>query len=295
MQRGISPSPGHLGGKTIIEQVLRNAEAGHFELGYTVLVPCIFYLYLHPDDYSRLSGVFPYIREDAIRALQDRISQLNKPSSRGRVFRSPRSDGKEYKVAGSDFVLEFFADDDGSIPLGDVEIHSELAETPRPGFHGVRTTLIEREPTVRTGQLASEPSRAGEPEHAPLVQASPVQALPAQASTVCTSTERIYAEIRYEDDSGPQIFFITQDEISIGRGGDGRIVDLALYSDDEISREHLRLRRDPQRNRFVIVDCSMNGTAVDGRKLVRDIEETLPRRATIALAEHLEMQFEQRS
>jgi hypothetical protein len=265
-QRGLTLSPANLSGKTIIDQVLRNAEAGQFELGYTVLVPCIFNLYLHPADYARLSGIFPHIRDDARRGLQDRIAQLNQPSSRSLVFRSRKFE-KEYKIAGSDFVFEFFSDDDGSVPLGDVEIHSELAETPRPGFHGVRTTLIERDPSVRID--------------------APVAAN--------LASERVYAEIRYEDDSGPQIFFVTQDEVSIGRGGDGRIVDLALYSDEEISREHLRLRRDPARNRFVIVDRSMNGTVVDGRKLVRDIEETLPPKAVIALAEHLKIQFEQRS
>jgi hypothetical protein len=277
MQRGLTQSPSRPGGKTIIEQVLRNAEAGQFELGYTVLIPCIFNLYLHPDDYASLSGIFPHIRDDARRALQDRIAQLNNPSSRGLVFRSRKSEVKEYKIAGSDFVFEFFSDDDGSVPLGDVEIHSELAETPRPGFHGVRTTLIEREPSVRTGQI-----------DVPLKDSAP-------ADNVSEASERVYAEIRYEDDSGPQVYLVTQDEVSIGRGGDGRLVDLALYSNDEISREHLHLRRDPVRNRFVIVDRSMNGTVVDGRKLVRDIEETLPRKATIALAEHIIMQFEQRS
>jgi len=141
-----------------------------------------------------------------------------------------------------------------------------------PGFHGVRTTLIGREASVQP--LKTE-------------DAGPLAPPPA--------SERIYAEIRYEDDSGPQIYFVTQDEVTIGRGGDGRVVDLALYSDDDISREHLRLRRDPARNRFLIMDRSMNGTAVDGRKLVRDIEETLPPKASIALAEHVKMQFEQRS
>jgi hypothetical protein len=277
--RGLTQSSANLGGKTIIDQVLRNAEAGQFELGYSVLLPCVFNLYLHPDDYVRLSGIFPHIRDDARRALQDRIAQLNSPSSRGLVFRSRKFEGKEYKIAGSDYVFEFFSDDDGSVPLGDVEIHSELAETPRPGFHGVRTTLIDREPSVSTGQTDAQHNKTpGMP--APVERAA---------------SERVFAEIRYEDDSGPQIYFITQDEVSIGRGGDGRIVDLALYSDEEISREHLRLRRDPVRNRFIIVDRSMNGTVVDGRKLVRDIEETLPRKATIALAEHITMQFEQRS
>ena len=267
-QRGQTQSSNTLGGTTIIGQVLRNAEAGQFELGYTVLLPCVFNLYLHPEDYARLSGVFPHIRDDARRALEDRIKQMNSPSSRAKVFGSRKAETKEYKIAGSDFVFEFFSDDDGTVPLGDVEIHSELAETPRPGFHGVRTTLLAREPSVQSPS-GSVPDR--------------------------TLNERVYAEIRYEDDSGPQVYLITQDEVSIGRGGDGRIVDLALYSDDEISREHLRLRRDATRNRFIIVDRSMNGTVVDGRKLVRDIEETLPPKATIALAEHLTMQFEQRS
>jgi len=268
-QRGLAQTPVNLGGKTIIEQVLRNAEAGQFELGYTILVPCIFNLYLHPNDYQRLGGILSHIRDDARRALQDRIAQWNNPTARGIVFRSRKLETKEYKIAGTDFSFEFFADPDGSVPLGDVEIHSELADTPRPGFHGVRTTLIGREPSVQPVERTEEP--------------------------VTPATERVYAEIRYEDDSGPQLYLVTQDEISIGRGGDGRIVDLALYSDDEISREHLRLRRDPARNRFMIMDRSMNGTAVDGRKLVRDTEETLPRKAVIALAEHLTMQFEQRS
>jgi len=39
----------------------------------------------------------------------------------------------------------------------------------------------------------------------------------------------------------------------------------------------------------------MNGTVVDGHKLVRDVEEALPGTATIELAEHIHMQFEQRS
>jgi hypothetical protein len=279
-QRGLTRTPAHIGGQTIIDQVLRNAEAGQFELGYTVLLPCLFNLYLHPEDYGRLSGIFPHIREDARRALRDRIAQLNNPPPRGLAFRGRKIDRKEYKIAGSDFVFEFFSDDDGSVPLGDVEIHSELAETPRPGFHGVRTTLIAREPSVQTGHVQTE-----------RIAAMPRE----QAGDPVSVAERIYAEIRYEDDSGQQIYLVTQDEISIGRGGDGRIVDLALYSDDEISREHLRLRRDPARNRFFIVDRSMNGTVVNGRKLVRDIEESLPAKATIALAEQIKMQFEQRS
>ena len=31
-------------------------------MGYSILAPCIFSLYLHPDDYARLTGVFDLIR-----------------------------------------------------------------------------------------------------------------------------------------------------------------------------------------------------------------------------------------
>ena len=32
--------------------------------------------------------------------------------------------------------------------------------------------------------------------------------------------DRVFAEIRYQDDSGPQTYFVTQNEVSVGRGGD---------------------------------------------------------------------------
>jgi pSer/pThr/pTyr-binding forkhead associated (FHA) protein len=107
--------------------------------------------------------------------------------------------------------------------------------------------------------------------------------------------DRIYAEIRYEDDSGPQLYLMTQDEISVGRGGDGAQVSLALYTNDEVSREHLRVRRDTAQKRFVIVDQSMNGTWLNGRRLQRGVEVTLPGKAQISVAEVITLQFEERS
>jgi pSer/pThr/pTyr-binding forkhead associated (FHA) protein len=104
----------------------------------------------------------------------------------------------------------------------------------------------------------------------------------------------VFAEIRYQDESGPQTFLVTQNEVSIGRGGDDLWVDLALYTTDEISREHLRLRRDPASGEFKITDLSRNGTWLNGRRIAGSVEMAIPDRAEISLAEILNLSFEVR-
>lgn len=278
---------GRISGRVIIEQLIRNMELGQFEMAYSILTPCIFSLYLHPDDYARLTGVFDLIREDARKALAARLAQLNgkplgnMPMGLGALRGSKNR--KPYKIACKDWTFEFFPDSEGSVPPGDVEIHSELNETPQPGYHGTKTTLLDREPSVgtttgqRTTGLADGPG--------PVTR----QMADRQADR---AGDRVYAEIRYEDDSGPQLYLMTQDEISVGRGGDGAQVSLALYTNDEVSREHLRVRRDRSHKRFVIVDKSMNGTWVNGRQLKRGVEETLPPQAQISVAEVITLQFD---
>jgi FHA domain-containing protein len=275
---------GKISGRIIIEQLTRNMELGQFEMGYSVLVPCIFSLYLHPDDYARLTGVFDLIREDAKKALAGRLAELNaKPIARmvpGFGAFGGAKDRKPYKIACKGFTFEFFPDSEGAVPVGDVEIHSELNEIPQPGYHGTKTTLLNREPSVGviTGRAGG-----GKAETRQLTEPSPERA-----------EDRIYAEIRYEDDSGPQLYLMTQDEISVGRGGDGAQVSLALYTNDEVSREHLRVRRDAGQKRFVIVDQSMNGTWLNGKRLARGVEQALPAKAQIGVAEVITLHFEAR-
>jgi hypothetical protein len=268
MPQGTGEAQGRITGQLIIEQLIRNMELGRFEMGYSVLVPCIFSLYLHPDDYTRLTGVFDLIREDARRALNSRLERLNaKPLGLGVIRGGPQR--KPFKIAGKDWSFEFFPDSEDTVPLGDVEIHSELNETPQPGYHGTKTTLMDREPSVgaSTGRTSSH-------------------------SDTRQSGERVYAQIRYRDDSGPQLFLMTQDEISIGRGGDDVAVNLALYTNDEVSREHLLVRRDPAQGGFRIVDQSMNGTWLNGKRLKRGVEEALPGQAQISVAEVITLEFE---
>jgi hypothetical protein len=260
------PSDTRLNGKVIVEQLLRNMTIGSFDMEYSVLLPCIFDVYLHPDDYGRLAAVFDLIAEDAKRALCSRVARLNSVPSRFGLKRLKKA-AKEYKIAGRDWIIEFFPDAVGTVPLGDVEIHSELNETAEPGFRGIKTTLMDREPSVTVYR-------------------------PPGARQTQKLTERIYAEIRYEDDSGPQLYLVTQNQVRVGRGGDDVPMDLAIYTNDEVSREHLILRRDPATGLFHITDKSTNGTWVDGRRLKKGIEEPLAERTQIGVAEVLTLAFE---
>jgi hypothetical protein len=282
--RAMGEAQARISGRMIIDQLIRNMQLGEFEMGYSILAPCIFSLYLHPDDYARLTSVFDLIREDARKALAGRLEELNARPLGGIVprfgGRKGAKDRKPYRIACRDFSFEFFPDSEGVVPVGDVEIHSELNETPQPGYHGTKTTLLEREPAV--GSITGRSSAARS-------ETRPLEDAPADRGG-----DRVYAEIRYEDDSGPQLYLMTEDEISVGRGGEGAQVSLALYTNDEVSREHLRLRRDAAHKRFVIVDQSMNGTWLNGKRLERGLEQTLPASAQISVAEVITLQFEAR-
>ncbi len=266
-QTGSKP-PTRIGGQTIVDELIRNMKAGRLELAYSVLLPCLFSVYLHPDDFARLSSVQHLIKEDARRALNARMAEWNAAKSR----LLPRRGGprKEFRIALNDWWIEFFPDGEGAVPPGDVEIHSELNDSAQPGYRGAKTTLIEREPSV------------------------PAETVVRDRRSTRLNSAKVFAEIRYQDDSGAQTFFVTQDEISIGRGGEDLWVDLPLYASDEVSREHATLRRDPSSGGFVLLDNSRNGTWIDGRRISRGVEEKVPDRAEIGIAEVVKLSFEAR-
>jgi hypothetical protein len=261
----VQPLP-HISGQIIIDELIRNMELGRLELGYSILVPCIFSVYLHPDDYARVASVQDIVKEDAKRSLTARMAEWN---ANGGLLRrnAPR---KASRTAANGWWIGLFADSESAVPPGDVEIHSELNDVAQPGYRGAKTTLIERTPSVTSARVASDRQNTR-------LRQGPV-----------------FAEIRYHDDSGPQTFLVTQNEVSIGRGGEDLWVDLALYTTDEISREHLQLRRDPEKGEFKLTDLSRNGTWLNGRRIAGNVEIVLPERAELSLAEKLNLTFEVR-
>src|SRR5437763_11183690 len=151
-QTGTKLPPARISGQTIVNELIRNMELGRLEMGYSILLPCIFSVYLHPDDYARLAGVQDIIREDARRALSAQMAEWNGKGSR---FRR-RGATKECRIAQSDWWIEFFADAESAVPPGDVEIHSELNEVTQPGYRGAKTTLIDRQPSVTSARVARD-------------------------------------------------------------------------------------------------------------------------------------------
>jgi hypothetical protein len=268
-----SSKPGtkpRLSGNVIIGELLRNMELGRFEMTYSVLLPCVFTIYLNPADHAALSGVFDLVADDARRALRARVAELN---ANPRVLGLPRRSktAKDHKIACRDWDIEFLPDTE--VPAGDVEIHSELNETAQPGFRGTKTTLMEREPSATSQRSTSQRLTN---------------------SYEARRADPVYAEVRYQDDSGPQVYLVTQNHVRVGRGGDEQAMDLALYTNDEVSREHLVFRRDPGTGAFFVSDLSTNGTWVNGKRLRKGAEESLPDRAEIAVGEVLTLQFEVR-
>jgi pSer/pThr/pTyr-binding forkhead associated (FHA) protein len=112
-----------------------------------------------------------------------------------------------------------------------------------------------------------------------------------------------YAAIEYEDKAGRQTYRMTKNQIVIGRGGRDYWTDLKLATLPDVSREHVRLRRDAESGKFFIKDLSRLGTTVngakiptsvefvDGEKRDKNVEVNLPEKARIGLAEVVFLDF----
>jgi hypothetical protein len=117
------------------------------------------------------------------------------------------------------------------------------------------------------------------------------------------STTPILARIEYDDDAGHHCYDIVKDSITIGRGGIAYPVDIRITSSPDVSREHLRLRRDPGTGRFFLIDLSSLGSTLNGRHVPKGYDEVdgtkrengaetlLPDTATIGLADTVFLQF----
>jgi hypothetical protein len=272
-------------GDDIISELIRNADAGRFKVRYTILVPCIFNVYLHPRDYELIQPIAELIREEAVRALKEHLSDLNKPRTPrpfGKRFGSAGEPRPEYKILEKQWVVQFHGDQEERLRPGEIEIYSELGSArPKDFGAGAMTTFITRYPAG--GSVAGNSEGAH-------------HQVPARA---------VLARVRYRDSGMDKTFMMTSEEIVIGRGGKAVWVDLKLEGPADVSREHCRIRRDPKAGIFFIRDLSQFGTTVNGtpipnsvdrveggEKVDRNREVLLPSPARITLADVCTLEFE---
>jgi hypothetical protein len=263
----------------VLENMRRNLEL----LTYSTLAPSRYLVYIHPTEYARLEGIVPILQEQTIRALAEELDKLNRRSPIRRFserilgYREP-----SVQSASGQWHVEFLPDPDGEVAEGDILIDSELLLPASPELGAGE--LTRRITTVHSGQRTTTReqtvNRTDDPPPA-----------------------RAFAQIFYEDDTGPHSFEVVKNSVTIGRGGITYPVDIRIVSSVDVSREHARIRRDPQSGDFFLIDLSSLGTTLNGRHVPRGYNEVegtkrengdetpLPDQARIGLAETVYLQF----
>jgi hypothetical protein len=269
--------------REVISAVLANMRKNLEPLKYSTLAPSRYLVYLHPSEYARLEGIVPILQEETMRALADELDALNRQSTLSRYAgRLLRRTAPTVKNAGGQWQVEFLPDPDGEMAEGDILIDSELLLPAQPELGvGERTRRVT---TSHSGQRTSAQERiAGD--------SRPSERIPARARIV------------YEDNAGQHSYEVVSDSVTIGRGGVTYPVDVKVESSVDVSREHARIRRDPETGRFYLIDLSSLGTTLNGRHVPKGYDEAggskrengaetlLPDQARIGLADMVYLSF----
>jgi FHA domain len=269
----------------IVHFILEEMEAGLCPTYYSNLVPSVYDVYLYVDDLERLRPLEQRMREEAVNALGEKLTALNKAAEPKLKLpvRATRRRAKRYETLG-EWSIEFHENADEDAREHPLVIHSNFPALPDSDDRA--GTLTERVTKRRSdGQTVSTSTqRTGDVD-------------------TRRATGIVYANLAYDDDSGSHTFQMTKDLIKIGRGSPDHWVDLKLKTKKDVSREHLQIRRDAGTGKLFIKDLSTLGTTVDGKRVPpsmqhsdgaeidANIEVPLPGKARIGLAGVLFIDF----
>jgi hypothetical protein len=288
-------------GKAIILDIVRAMRGNLEPLLYSTIAPTRFFVYLHPADFERLEGILPLIGEQTRRALDDEVRQWNqkaRPAGFARKWLGGSEPPPPIDTPAGAWDIRFEPDADGEMSPGDIAIASELALPVQPELEGSRTRRIT---TMRQGERTTTREQMIQTPAVPATSQAPG---PAGSSGSGGPVSPIYATLTYEDKQGRQRVAVTKNQLVVGRGGVGYWVDVRLDTSPDVSREHLRLRRDETSGQFFLKDLSSLGTTldgaavpssvevVDGQKRDKGLEVPVPPRARIGLANAIVLDFE---
>ncbi|MGA2275851.1 MAG: FHA domain-containing protein [Bryobacteraceae bacterium] len=266
--------------RDIILEIVRNMREGLEPLHYSTLPPAIYHVYLHPDDMERLRGIVPRILDEARRALDEEMESLNRGGLASRLKLARRGEPKITAPEGG-WQIRILENTDDDVDAGDIVIYSELALPAKEEFGAGSMTK-----RIATRRMAGTSSGAEASYH-------PAHAAP---ETPATPPAGALAYIEYEDRGVRKTFYMTKNEIVVGRGGRDYWTDLKLDTLPDVSREHFRLRRDPESGKFFLKDLSRLGTTINGvtvpssvevagnEKHDRNVEAPVPDKARLGLA-----------
>jgi hypothetical protein len=269
--------------RDLIDAVLENMHTNLEPLKYSTLAPSRYVVYLHPEEYARIEGIVPVLQEQTARALAEALLKLNNRPAYRKYFDRIAGAAAPVEIAAGEWQIEFHPDADGELAPGDILIHSELMLPPGADDLGAgqRTRRII---TVHAGQRTTKRE--------------------ATVSRTVTAASGIHARLRYDDNGGPHTFEISRDSIVIGRGGIAYRADVRIDASVDVSREHARIRRDPENGRFFIMDLSTLGTTLNGERLPKGyddsdgtkrengVETPLPGGSRVGLADIVFLQFD---
>ncbi len=244
--------------REIILELVRNMREGLEPLHYSTLAPTLYHVYLHPDDMERLRGIIPRIVEEARRALDAELESLNRASLGERLKIARRG---EPKIAPPDggWQIVILENTDDDVASGDIAIYSELAMPAKPELGAGSMTK-----RIATRRMGGEQTATAKYDAPP--PAAPPPAAPGSG----------FAVIEYDDNAGHKTFQMTKDQIVVGRGGRDYWTDIKLETLPDVSREHFRLRRDPDSGKFFLKDVSRLGTTINGEKAPSSIDFSDP-------------------
>jgi len=238
-------------GRDIVQDIVENMRQSLEPLQYRALAPSRYDVVLYGEDFDRLEGILRAIKEDAVRALDEEVSAMNRGSLMRRVSAKVGRPALPVEGALGSWHIEITRDADDELKPGMTLVASSL-ELPGPVEYGSgnptrRVTTIRYEGRTETSRETVAPS-ASSPIGQPLV----------------------YGTLAYEDNLGKHRYLITKGALRVGRGGISPEVDVQVQTSLlDISREHFRLRRDVQSGRFYLADLSRLGTTLNGTPLPR--------------------------
>lgn len=294
--------------KDLIDAIVQAMHAGYEPLDADlILVPSVFDVMLHPNVYQELRTLLPRIRAQAEKRLDEELARLNTRQPRpvadllARVFGKlrrllfadrpvPSRYGRpaSYERAGDAWRVDFLVTAEPEAGIDYLVVETDFGMPAAQGLQGSPTISVRRR-TMRLPDGRFETVITARRPGATRQDTKPVP-----------STD-ILARLIYEDNQGRHVYYMRKPQIVIGRRDDpAQPLDIALDTLADVSREHARIRHDPDRGTFALQNVSRFGVTIDGRPVAScgasGVEEPawhpLPSRAEIGLANVVFIQFE---